>query len=171
MARIFGTVLILAGCAGFLYKWAEGEKARQRMAGEWIRLFVRWGYALEQEHVRLYDFLSFYETADASMQAFLDEVCICMRNHQNPSGQKIWQDCLQKHKRELQIGQEGWEILTSAAGAFYGESSAENLRCNEICRKRMEKFLAESRLEFFKKQRVYLPVGMLTGVVMIILLV
>ena len=40
MARIFGTVLILAGCAGFLYKWAEGEKARQRMAGEWIRLFV-----------------------------------------------------------------------------------------------------------------------------------
>ena len=111
MARIFGTVLILAGCAGFLYKWAEGEKARQRMAGEWIRLFVRWGYALEQEHVRLYDFLSFYETADASMQAFLDEVCVCMRNHQNPSGQKIWQDCLQKHKRELQIGQEGWEIL------------------------------------------------------------
>ena len=101
MARIFGTVLILAGCAGFLYKWAEGEKARQRMAGEWIRLFVRWGYALEQEHVRLYDFLSFYETADASMQAFLDEVCVCMRNHQNPSGQKIWQDCLQKHKREL----------------------------------------------------------------------
>ena len=73
------------------------------MAGEWIRLFVRWGYALEQEHVRLYDFLSFYETADASMQAFLDEVCVCMRNHQNPSGQKIWQDCLQKHKRELQI--------------------------------------------------------------------
>ena len=61
--------------------------------------------------------------------------------------------------------------LVSAAGAFYGESSAENLRCNEICRKRMEKFLAESRLEFFKKQRVYLPVGMLTGVVMIILLV
>ena len=94
MARIFGTVLILAGCAGFLYKWAEGEKARQRIAGEWIRLFVRWGYALEQEHVRLYDFLSFYETADASMQAFLDEVCVCMRNHQNPSGQKIWQDCL-----------------------------------------------------------------------------
>lgn len=116
-------------------------------------------------------FLSFYETADASMQAFLDEVCVCMRSHQNPSGQKIWQDCLRKHKRELQIGQEGWEILTSAAGAFYGESSAENLRCNEICRKRMEKFLAESRLEFFKKQRVYLPVGMLTGVVMIILLV
>ena len=96
MARIFGTVLILAGCAGFLYKWAEGEKTRQRMAGEWIRLFVRWGYALEQEHVRLYDFLSFYETADASMQAFLDEVCVCMRNHQNPSGQKIWQDCLDR---------------------------------------------------------------------------
>lgn len=37
----------------------RGGKARQRMAGEWIRLFVRWGYALEQEHVRLYDFCLF----------------------------------------------------------------------------------------------------------------
>ena len=96
--------------------------------------------------------------------------CICWgRNARFASRFEV--GSLQKHKRELQIGQEGWEILTSAAGAFYGESSAENLRCNEICRKRMEKFLAESRLEFFKKQRVYLPVGMLTGVVMIILLV
>ena len=77
MARIFGTVLILAGCAGFLYKWAEGEKARQRMAGEWIRLFVRWGYALEQEHVRLYDFLSFYETADASRHFWMRSVYVC----------------------------------------------------------------------------------------------
>lgn len=171
MARIFGTVLILAGCAGFLYKWAEGEKARQRMAGEWIRLFVRWEYALEQEHVRLYDFLSFYETADASMQAFLDEVCVCMRNHQNPSGQKIWQDCLQKHKRELQVGQEGWETLRLPREHFMAKAVQRICNANEICRKRMEKFLAESRLEFLKKQRVYLPVGMLTGVVMIILLV
>lgn len=59
MARIFGTVLILAGCAGFLYKWAEGEKARQRMAGEWIRLFVRWGYALEQESCAVVRFFVF----------------------------------------------------------------------------------------------------------------
>lgn len=149
MARIFGTVLILAGCAGFLYKWAEGEKARQRMAGNGYACLCA-GDMHWNRNMCGCTIFCLYETADASMQAFLDEVCVCMRNHQNPSGQKIWQDCLQKHKRELQIGQEGWEILTSAAGAFYGESSAENLRCNEICRKRMEKFLAESRLEFLK---------------------
>lgn len=72
------------------------------MAGEWIRLFVRWGYALEQEHVRLYDFC-LYETADASMQAFLDEVCVCMRNHQNPSGQKNLAGLSAEAQRELQI--------------------------------------------------------------------
>lgn len=51
---------------------------------------------------------------------------------------------------KLQIGQEGWEILTSAAGAFYGESSAENLRCNEICRKRMENFWQSHDWNFLK---------------------
>lgn len=111
MARIFGTVLILAGCAGFLYKWAEGEKARQRMAGEWIRLFVRWGYALEQEHVRLYDFLSFYETADASMQAFLDEVCVCMRNHQNPSGRKSGRIVCRSTKENCRSGRRAGKSL------------------------------------------------------------
>lgn len=56
-------------------------------------------------------FLSFYETADASMQAFLDEVCVCMRNHQNPSGQKIWQDCLQKHKENCRSGRRAGKSL------------------------------------------------------------
>lgn len=149
MERLFGTVLILAGCAGFLYKWAEGKKPDSGWRGMDTPVCAL-GICTGTGTRAVVRFLSFYETADASMQAFLDEVCVCMRNHQNPSGQKIWQDCLQKRKRELQIGQEGWEILTSAAGAFYGESSAENLRCNEICRKRMEKFLAESRLEFLK---------------------
>lgn len=171
MGRIFGIGLILAGCAGVLYEWAEGEKARQRMAREWIRLFVRWEYALEQEHVRLYDFFCFYEGSEVSIQTFLQEVCTCMRNHENPSGKEIWKNCLQHHKRELHMGPEGWDILQSAAGAFYGESSIENLRCNEICRKRMENYLTDARLTFFKKRRVYLPAGMLTGVIMIILLV
>lgn len=45
------------------------------------------------------------------MQAFLDEVCVCMRNHQNPSGQKIWQDCLQKHKENCRSGRRAGKSL------------------------------------------------------------
>ena len=60
MARIFGTVLILAGCAGFFCTNGQrGKKPDSGWRGEWIRLFVRWEYALEQEHVRLYDFFVF----------------------------------------------------------------------------------------------------------------
>ena len=159
MARIFGTVLILAGCAGFLYKWAEGEKARQRMAGEWDTPVCALGICTGSRNMCGVRFLSFYETADASMQAFLDEVCVCMRSHQNPSGHKIWQDCLQKHKRELQIGRRAGKSLRLPREHFMAKAVQRICDAMKSAEKRMEKFLAESRLEFFKKQRVYLPVG------------
>ena len=111
VARIFGTVLILAGCAGFLYKWAEGEKARQRMAGNGYACLCAGNMHWNRNTCGCTIFCLFMKRQMHPCRHFLDEVCVCMRNHQNPSGQKIWQDCLQKHKSKLQIGQEAGKSL------------------------------------------------------------
>ena len=118
MARIFGTVLILAGCAGFLYKWAEGEKARQRMAGEWIRLFVRWGYALEQEHVRLYDFLSFMKRQMHPCRHFWMRsvyVCAAIRIQADRKSGRI---VCRSTKENCRSGRRGWEITYVCRGSI-----------------------------------------------------
>lgn len=171
MGRSIGIVLILIGCAGSLLQWMEGEKQRQSLMAEWVRLFARWEYVLKQQPVPLYEFLHFYETDLQPVHTFLEDVCTDMRMHACPSGKQIWQENLRRHKKTLRADGEMWEILLTAARAFYGESSMENIRCSVLCQKRTEQHLADTRAEFARKKRVYMPVGMLTGVVLVILLV
>lgn len=171
MGRGIGVVLILSGCAGMLACWSQKEKLCQEMKEEWIRLFAGFVYAVSQEHMRLYEFFSCYAAKLPQMQKFLEDVCYAMQTFAEPSGVKIWMDQLKKHKKELLLDEKIWDILKSAGSAFYADTGEEGIRSMQGCQKRMEQCLAEQRKEYAKKRRVYAPVGMMAGVVVIILLV
>lgn len=171
MARIFGTVLILAGCAGFLYKGRRGKKPDSGWRGNGYACLCAGDMHWNRNTCGCTIFCLFMKRQMHPCRHFwMRSVYVCA-TIRIQAGRKSGRIVCRSTKVNCRSGRRAGKSLRLPAGAFYGESSAENLRCNEICRKRMEKFLAESRLEFFKKQRVYLPVGMLTGVVMIILLV
>ena len=66
--------------------------------------------------------------------------------------------------------EEAKQILRNAGEAFFCESSRESIRISRVCTRRMEKILVLKREELRRKCRVYLPAGMLLGVMIIILL-
>lgn len=171
MERGIGIVLILSGCAGVLVCWNQTEKMRQEMLKEWIRLFAVFLYAVSQEHVRLYEFFSCYEARFVQIQKFLEDVCHAMQTFQEPSGRTIWMTQLKKYKNILLLDTQSCEILKSAADAFYADTRAEGIRTMQVCKKRMEQCLAERQKEYAKKRSVYMPVGMMAGLMVIILLV
>jgi hypothetical protein len=171
VAKLTGILLILLGCAGALLCWIEGEKRKQAMMEEWLRLFVRWEYALRSEHVRLYDFLENYETGQPELGAFLKEVCQRLRKNIYPTGQQVWLEVLEEHKKRLAPSADAYEIIVQAKNAFFCGSSTESLHTIRICRRRMEECIAAERTDQAGKRRIYVPAGMLGGVVLIILLV
>lgn len=171
MGRLLGIIMILAGCAGCLLWWMENEKKRQAIMEECIRLFARWKYSLEREHIRLYDFLEQYEPRQTELGEILLEVKKMLRENCYPSGQMVWDKVLKEKSRILSLQGEAYVVLREAGDAFFGSSSAESLRCICVCMERMEKCLADVRSEFAKKRRVYMPVGMLGGVILVILLI
>lgn len=128
----------------------RGGKSQTADGGEWIRLFVRWGYALEQEHVRLYDFCLFMKRQMHPCRHFwMRSVYVCA-TIRIQADRKYGRIVCRSTKENCRSGRRAGKSLRLPREHFMAESSAENLRCNEICRKRMEKFLAESRLEFLK---------------------
>lgn len=171
MERVMGTALILAGCAGCLLWWIENEKKRQAMMEECIRLFSQWKYALEREHIRLYDFLEQYEPRRAELGELLSEVKKQLLKNCYPSGQLVWQTALQEKKCVLSLQGEAYIVLRDAGDAFFGNSSEESLRCIGVCTARMEKCLIYERDEFAKKRKVYMPAGMLGGLMLVIFLI
>lgn len=171
MGRLFGSVLILAGCAGVLLGWREGERKRQAMMEECIRLFSQWSYSVKREHIRLLDFWRQYTPQQPQMGEFLEEVTQMLLRNCYPTGQEVWREVIYNRRKTLMLRGEALVVLQEAGDAFFGNNSMESLRCMEVCRERMEQCLAASREEFLKKQRVYMPSGMLGGMILIILLV
>jgi hypothetical protein len=179
VARWLGSLLILAGCAGGIFCWLEGERKRQVMMEECIRLFVRWDYGLRSEHIRLYQFFEQYEQfgqqeqcepAQRELAEALAEVARLLRQNCYPSGQQVWQMVLRNRRKKLLLRGEAYEILCRAGDAFFCGSSRESLHTIRICRERMEQCLAAERGVLARKRQVYIPAGMLGGVVLIILL-
>jgi stage III sporulation protein AB len=168
---LLGSLLILAGCAGGILRWQESEKRKQAMMEECIRLFVQWDYGLRREHIRLYSFFGQYESENPELAEFLEEVCSRLRQNRYPSGRQVWQSVLKEKQKNLSLKGEAYEIFLQAGNAFFCESSQESLHTMRICRERMEQQLAAMRGELARKRQVYIPVGMLGGVVLIILLV
>ncbi|MCM1106335.1 MAG: stage III sporulation protein AB [Blautia sp.] len=171
MGKLIGMCLILGGCAGLLASWRCAQKKRQAQAAELIRLFAQWEYSIERERLRLYEFLEGYPCSQPQIHAFLEALLIELRSKEYPSGVRLWQQLLNKNCSRLNLDRDIWELLWSADGAFFGTSSRESLRCAAACRGRIEECLKRQQTEFLKRQKVYMPVGMLAAVLLIILLI
>lgn len=171
MGKLTGAVLILCGVCGLLWSWWRMQKKRQEAAGELIRMLARWEYSLERERLSLSEFLERFDSRDPQVSGWKNGLLASLAAREYPCGAMLWRRTLETHRRALGLGGELWELFCSADGAFFGTSSRESLRCARACRSRMEDCLRREREELSKKRRVYLPVGVLSAVVLIILLV
>lgn len=171
MGRLLGIILILGGSAGCLYSWQENEKRKRAFMEECIRMFAQWNYAVEKGHMRLYDFLECYDSEWDEMKIILSGLKDRLSENLYANGKTAWQEVLGENKKILPIKGEAYEILLSVSDSFFGNSSMDCLRCIQISRERMEDALKDCRSEYVKKQKVYMPLGMLGGLVLIIFLV
>jgi hypothetical protein len=165
-----GALFITAGSVGAIFCWLEAEKKRHILAEEWIKLFVRWEYAIKCRK-RVYDFFENYDTDSIGIKTFLIEVCRRLRSNTYPSGKAAWTQLLNENRSELIPNSECYEIIEHSAEAFFGGSSEECLNNIRVCRERMEQCLNEMRGELAGKKRIYIPAGMLGGAVLIILFI
>lgn len=170
MGKLIGTVLILLGCAGLLEGWRARQRRRQRTAAEFMRLLGGWGHSLQREKMRLLDFLTQFAGATPQMQAFLAQLCQAIAERRSPTGEELWRCALEENRRPLELDDALFELLLPAGGAFFGRCREENIQCALASRKRLEEQLADEQAEFKRKQKVYMPVGMLGGLLLVIYL-
>ena len=171
MGKLMGMALILAGCAGMLFSWQERKRRQQMFRGECIRLLAEWKYALSKEHMRLYDFLEECECRVPQMKDLLEELKERLKTNTFPSGMQVWQELLREKRADLPLEEEAYRIFLDAGDAFFGSSSEECLRCIKVCGERMEEVMTGEKRDMERKWKVYMPVGMLGGTILIILFI
>lgn len=171
MGKLTGIVLIICGCGGFLVNWYERQKKSQGAAAAFAQLLASWEYCLEREKMRLSDFLEQYTAGNDLLDDFLETLNRTMKTCSFPTGDALWREILKQYREDFDASDVIWELMISASGAFFGGNRRESMQCAKATRRRIEEQLMEERREFVRRQKVYMPVGMLGGVLLVILLI
>ena len=92
-------------------------------------------------------------------------------SHTYSTGQEVWEEVLEKYKSVLGVPEDAYQIFIRAADGFFGTNSRQAQQCIQACTGMLECVIKEEQKNYREKRRVYMPVGMLTGVMIVILLI
>ena len=170
MGKLAGSICILAGCLVLLLRWTESVRQRERLMREIIRFLRSWEYALETRLMRVLDFFASYPYAEGKLRTLTGTVREELLLHTYPAGQIVWQKALEESRAQMRLSEEAYRILLCAGDSFFGTNRMEAAQCVRACIRQMENTIEEERKSYREKRKVYMPVGMLTGVMIVILL-
>ena len=172
MLKLVGSVLILISSIGLAYSIQREQKQHQERLFELrsllTRIFWEMNYSMRPvEMVLLYQI----ETRDEDLKIILKEIGECLMKKEVRSGEDIWQEVFQKHRRTLGLKAEEGELIEQAGRAFFGKSVEENQKIFSLYQERLDFLMEVERKERKEKQKVYQTVCIMSGLVLIILLV
>lgn len=154
-----------------LISWGERTIRKQLCMREIVRMFVSWEYALETQRMRVMDFLEQFQFETTALQETMEEVRQRLLAYEYPTGELVWQETLVKHRNAVELPEEAYHVLVQSKDGFFGTNRMEALRCIRQCTAQMQRCIEEERENYRGKRKVYMPVGMLMGVMLVILLI
>ena len=125
---------------------------------------------LEVRQMRIAEFLETYPYDVPELEHVADEVQHDLLLHIYPTGQEVWQKVLKRQKHTLGLPEDAFQVLLRAGEGFFGNNHRQTQQCITSCIRQMETVIGEEREHYLEKRKVYMPVGMLTGVMVVILL-
>ena len=174
MLKLLGAAVVMLSCAGMLSEWRKNYKSRICELNQLCRLYRSAKNAMEEERIHMPDFVRRYrerecqkETAEGEMlkclEVFLNERCYS-------TGEEAWKQAYLRTERWWHLTWEERELLKQSGDAFFGRNLAENMQRLLLYEQRMQDFLKNVEQEYREKNRVWTPVGMLLGVMLVVIL-
>ncbi len=170
MGKIVGGGCVLIGFVILLACWMERMRKNMRNMLAIVRFLQSWAYVLEMKQMRVAEFLETYPYDVQELKYVADEVRHDLLLHIYPTGQEVWQKALERQKHALGLPEGAFQVLLRAGEGFFGTNHRQTQQCIASCIRQMETVIGEEREHYLEKRKVYMPVGMLTGVMVVILL-
>jgi stage III sporulation protein AB len=160
----------MTGAAGMLGFWIRQQKLRIRRMKAFLSFLSRTYYAMGTEHAQMIAYLREYGGKEAFLGDMLKELAGILNDHKSPSGEQAWGMVCESRKKEWDVNETAWEILTDCGKALFGNNLAENLKRLQALERKMEEQIAQEERIFAEKRKVLTPVGLLGGVMLIVIL-
>jgi stage III sporulation protein AB len=170
MLKLLGACAVMSGAAGMLGFWNGKQKNRIRRMKAFLSFLSRTYYAMGTEHAQMIAYLREYDGKDALLGDMLQELAGILADHASPSGEQAWEKVCTGRKKEWDVSEAAWEVLTACGKALFGKNLAENLKHLQALERKMEEQIAQEERIFAEKRKILTPVGLLGGVMLIVIL-
>ena len=170
MWKGIGVLSILAGIAGILSSWTKMQKARQARVEEYIQFIHRSIFIMESEKLKVIDyFLNYRATEDKFLEKILHEIARRLQSNTYSTGYAAWQEVFMEEKKEWALEEDLFQNILQAGYGFFGRSRQENI---SILRRKLDELEAlqkKSKEKDAQERKIWIPVGMLGGLMITIL--
>lgn len=170
MLRLAGIFGIMFGMYGILLCWNQQKQQKICTLEAVCFLLKRAKYALGVEQQRVIDFFSQVKTGDALLDEFCRNFSAALQEHTYKTGEQAWSALWRKNDKKAGLGKEELSFVQESGKVFFGKSRQEIIDFSENYEKRCEELIGSCRAEYKEQRKVYIPVSVLSGVMLIIIL-
>ena len=170
MWKLVGSCFVLGGVAGTLYSWICAKKESQKRIEEFVQFIHKSIFAMETEKIKIIDyFLRYRSDEDKLLEHCLHEVAIQLQLNTYATGQEAWEEVFIKKKQVWELEEELFQSVLQTGQVFFGRSRQENI--SMLRKKLMELEILQQRKKEknIQENKLWIPLGMLGGVMTIIL--
>ena len=171
MGKIIGMFFVLGGIMFLLYNWVLEQKSGNRKIGELVVFLQRSLFAMEEGKMQIIEYLKNYSSREKILEETLYEIAGRLEQKIYPNGEVVWEQVFWEKRQEWNLDEETFEIVLGLGKGFFGRKRGENVSFLQRGMMRLEERQAKKREKDAKERKVWIPVSMLGGIMLMIILV
>ena len=171
MGKIIGMFFVLGGIMFLLYNWVLEQKSGNRKIGELVVFLQRSLFAMEEGKMQIIEYLKNYSSREKLLEETLCEIAKRLEQKIYPNGEGVWEQVFWEKRQEWNLDEETFEIVLGLGKGFFGKKRGENVSFLQRGMMRLEERQAKKREKDAKERKVWIPVSMLGGIMLMIILV
>ena len=171
MGKMIGIFCFLGGVAYLLYEWVLEQKNQSRRIAELVVFLQKSIFAMEDEKIRIIEYLRNYRCREKLLEETLAEVADCLEQKVYPNGETVWEMVFAQKKQGWNLDEETFAIVLGLGRGFFGKKRSENLSFLKRGMRELEQQQTKKKDKDAKERKVWIPVSMLGGIMLMIIMV
>jgi hypothetical protein len=183
MLKLIGSAVVVAACAGILQSWRRDCILRIHEMEQLCDLYRSARQRMQTEHITMPSFFRQYASAlaekksgtsvantagNSAVTEFAGTFAGFLEERAYPTGELAWQEAVRRTGWHLR--REDRQILEWSGGAFFGRNLSDNLKKLDGYEAQMKECCQRAKSDFAEKNRVFTPVSLLLGALLVIVL-
>ncbi len=171
MGKEIGMLGLFGGIVFFLYNWVKEQKVFHSRLEEMIVFLQKSIFAMEEEKVYIINYFEGYRGRDEFLMKTLQEIAHRLRKNIYPNGQTVWEEVFLENRSSWKCNEEIFGEILSIGNGFFGKKRNENLCFLRKSLNRLENLRDRQKEKDAQERKVWIPVGMLSGIMLMIILI